>query len=401
MAGRPRLRFVHAALAGSLLLGACIINLDNLSSGSAGGTGGTGGASASSGSGTSTGTSTGSTAGSTGPGSGSSSSTAPSSGSSSSGSGDGGCPLLDCSCVTGPTVVAANTPLADTPYGIAVTNDGVYWTDQNGGAVAFAPASGGAPQKLAAANIPYALDVSGSTVVWSAQEGLFSCTATSCATSKHQVLNSAMQNSIHEVAYDGLVALWADVGSGTNSGKVIACTLATCAPVDMQDNLIAAGGVRLYGGAAFWTEMGNGNQNGSVSTSPETTVSVSQIASALDVPRGIVADDTYVFWTSWKMGGHVYRCPRTGGTCNTPTDIAPMAAGGFGHPFDIRLAGGRVYWSTTDDGTIQSCPEPDCGSAMPTVHVSGRQGLQRFTIGSSCLFWTELGMNGAVMKMAR
>jgi hypothetical protein len=368
MAGPPRLRFAPAALAGVLFLGACIINLDNLSSG------GTGGGEASS-------------------------STGSSSSSSSSGTGDAGCPLLDCSCIGSPTVVASGAPLADSPLGVAVTSDGVYWTDESGSAVAFAPASGGAAQKLADANSPHALDVSGGTVVWGAQEGLFTCTASACAGTKHQVLNSAASNSLQEVAFDGQTVLWSDLGSGPGSGKVMACTLPSCSPLDLQDNMIAPGGVRLSAGTAFWTEEGDGNQNGSVSSSPKTTPSLSQIASELDLPAGIDADDTYLYWTAWTAGGQVLRCAKTASAC-TPEDIAP-AAGGLGHPLDLRVAGGRIYWTTTDDGTIWSCPQPGCGSAMPQVHVTGRPALRRIAVGTSCLFWTEEGSGGAVMRMAR
>jgi hypothetical protein len=381
MAGPPRPRSALAALAGSLLLGACVIDLDHLSSG------GTGGAAAAS--------TTGSISSS---GSGSSSSGSSSSGSSSSGAGDAGCPLLDCSCIGGPTAVAAGSPLADSPRGVALTSDGLYWADENGGAIVLAPASGGAPQQLAGADAPHAIDVSGGTVVWGAQEGLFTCTASSCAGTKQQVLGSAAPGSLQFVSYDGQTVVWSDLGSGPDSGKVIACALASCSPIDLQDNMIAPGGVRLNGDTAFWTDEGDGNQNGTVSSSPKTTASLSQLASELDLPAGIDADDTYVYWTAWAAGGQVLRCPKTGSAC-TPVDIAP-AAGGLGHPLDLRVGGGRVYWTTTDDGAIRSCPQPGCGTAMPQVLVTGRQAIQRIAVGASCLFWSEDGNGGAVMRTA-
>jgi hypothetical protein len=291
----------------------------------------------------------------------------------------------------------AGAPLADSPRGVAVTSDGLYWVDENGGAVAFAPASGGAPQQIAPASLPRVIDVSGSTVVWGEATGLFRCTASSCSGTKLQVLDSAAPSSLQAVSFDGATVVWSDIGSGPGSGKVIGCTLASCSPVDLQDNMIAPGGVRLYDDDAFWTEQGNGNNNGTVWTSPEPATSPMQIAYALDFPRGIDADDTYVYWTAWTTGGQVLRCPKTGSNC-TPVDVAP-AAGGLGHPLDIRVGGGRIYWTTTDDGTIRSCPQPGCGSAMPQVHVTGRVGLQQIAVGTSCLFWTEDG--GAVMRMPR
>jgi hypothetical protein len=32
------------------------------------------------------------------------------------------------------------------------------------------------------------------------------------------------------------------------------------------------------------------------------------------------------------------------------------------------------------------------------VHVTGRQGIQRLAVGTSCLFWTEDGGGGEVVK---
>lgn len=376
MTGLPRLRLV-LAVAGSMIVGACVLDLDNLASGGTGGM-----ATTSSGSGT-----------------GGAVSSTDSTTTSSGAGGDAGCPLLDCSCVGGPTVVASGSPLADSPRGIALTSDGVFWVNDASGKVVQAPASGGPAQKLVDASLPRAIDAYGDTLVWTAQAGIYTCTLPSCATSAHEVLNGAAPGSLRDVAYDGNAVVWSDVGSGSNSGKVIACLLGSCSPVDLADGLLAPAGVTLHGGSAFWVDQGDGNQNGVVARSPVPGPAEMQVAASLNLPTQIAADDSYVYWTEWTLAGHVYRCPYPG-SCNAPEDIAP-AAGGLPHPRDIRVGGGRIYWTNTDDGSIRSCPQQGCASTMPKVHVTGRLSLQRLVVGTSCIFWTEDGDGGAVMKMPR
>ena len=203
-----------------------------------------------------------------------------------------------------------------------------------------------------------------------------------------QLLSSAAMSTTGEVATDGQLVVWGDLGSGPNSGKVQSCSVSSCAPIVLQANMILPGGVRVAGTNVFWTEEGNGNFQGTVSTAPKGSTSLSQIASSLVSPHGIGADDTYVYWTESSATGQLLRCPIAGAPCNAPVDIA-TAADPLQHPRDLRVAGGRIYWTTTDDGAIRSCPQPGCGSAAPQVHVTGRTGIRKIAVGASCLFWTE------------
>jgi DNA-binding beta-propeller fold protein YncE len=371
----------------SVLLTACLLDLGSLSNGGATSTGGGAATSSSAGSGGGGGVIDAGDDGAPGD------------------AGDGGdaagCALLDCACASGATVIAAGAAVADIPRGVAVTADGVYWVNQQGNEVRRLPAGGGPPEQLASTPSPLSIAVSGDTVVWTADDGIHACQASSCDGTAHLVSASAAPGSLRDVAFDGQIVTWTDHGTGSQDGKARACPLAACgAPDDLDTNLTAPEGLAYHGDSAFWIDQGNGNQNGNIQRELKVGGNYAQLAAALDLPMSIAVDDTNIYWTAWLPAGHVYRCPYAAGYCNTPEDLAP-AGGPLGRPFDIHVGGGRIYWSNTDDGSITSCPQPGCGGAKPKVHVTGRQGLHRLAVGASCLFWTEDGGGGAVLKMAR
>jgi hypothetical protein len=376
------LLFAALAGAGSVLLAACILDLDHLTGGSGGG----GGATSSS------------TSASTG-GSGGSGTSAWSS-SSGSGGGDAGCPLLDCTCDPGPTVIASGAGIADIPRGIVVAGGDLIWANHGSDNLVRIAQGASAPAEVTKTTQPRGLAVAGSSLVWTADDGVYACTLPSCSDG-HEVASATAPGSLRSVAFDGQTAVWSDRGSGANTGKTLSCAITGCSPITLADNMVAPEGVAVYGTNAFWVDLGTGNQNGVVARSPKTSSQVAQIAAALNLPNAVAADDTYTYWTESVPNGHVYRCALAAGYCDNPEDVAP-AAGGLGRPRDVRVGNGRVYWTNADDGTVMSCPLPGCGSAMPKVHVTGRQQIGWLAIGASCVFWAEDGGGvGAIGKVAR
>jgi hypothetical protein len=293
-------RLLLAAIAASMApVGACVLDLSDLTGGPRDGGGGA------------------------------STSSAAAGGASASGGGSGGgLGPLDCApCPAGgcapATVVSGKEAALAT--GLAVTDEGLYWTSRTGGTVMRLPAGGGPAQVLAKAQSPVAVAVSGV------------------------------------------------LGSG----------------------LAGAGGIVLHGASAFWTEQGDGNQNGNVDMSPKSGGGLVRIASALQLPTAVAADDLYVYWTEADAtAGKVRRCPYAAGFCNSPQDLAT----GLAAPIDLGLAGGRVYWIDEGDGRVLSCPIAGCAGGAPRVHASGRIGLQHLAVGASCVFWTDDVGGGSVSK---
>ena len=398
------------AAGSALALGACIVDLSNLSGGTRdGGAAGGGGNSAST-----TAATTGSDGATTGAGGAASSSTTSSAG---SGSGVGGminpgCPgaVLDCSGCACPAGGCDAVPLAtgndaNGPRNIAVSSDGVFWSDTGDGRIMGIPAQGGAPQVFVKANAPTSLAVASGRIVYAAQDGVWTCLLATCSTTKDQLASSIAPGTVRSVAYDGQLAYWADRGDDAvaGNGKVWSCDPAAgCVALkQIAGQLLNPQGLFLTTDSLFWIAQGNGNANGSLHKSPRTGGGQTDLAAGLVLPTGLAADDTYVYWTQSTASGAVLRCDHTQGYCDTPEDIAP-AAGPLGLPGDLALAGGRLYWNENTKGTISSCPLPGCAAAeMPRVHATGRQGVNHLAAGSSCLFWTDLVSGGTVDKVGR
>ena len=367
-------------VAGSgLTLAACILDLSNLSGGTRdGGAGGSATTSASGSSGV-------------------------------SGSGCTGA-VLDCSGCPCPAGGCDAVPLATGkdaggPRGVAVSSDGVFWVDKADGRVMGILAQGSGPEQLTTAMSPTAVAAAAGRLLFTAQDGLWTCLLPSCDESKSHLAGSIAPGSIQSVVYDGQLVYWADRGddSVSGNGKVWRCDPAgDCAsPHLIADQQLYPQGVALTTDSVFWIDQGNGQSNGSIHKMPRTGQNQTDLAASLVLPTGLAVDDTYVYWTEGTMSGSVLRCDHTLGYCMTPTSIAPQA-GALGLPLDLAIAGGRIYWNESAKGTISSCPLPGCGATeAPRIHASGRQGVHRIAVGSSCVFWTDDVNGGTVDKVGR
>ncbi len=409
------LALIAVAAGTALTLAACLVDLSNLSGGTpdpdAGGVGG---------STTTTTTSTASASMSTSSSGGAGSTTGAGGASTSSGSGNSsgsggtinpGCSgsaldCSDCACPDGgcDVVPLATGADADGPRDIAISSEGVFWIDQGGGRIMGILAPGGAPQLLAKATSPTALAVASSRMVYVAQDGLWTCLLPSCDATKSHLAGSIAPGSVQSVAYDGQLVYWADRGDNVNTGngEIRRCDPASCgAPVLIADQQLLAKGLFLTASSLFWMAQGNGQFNGTIHKSPRTAAGETVITAALLLPTGLAADDTYVYWTQGTASGAVLRCDHTQGYCQTPVNVAPQA-GAPGLPLDLAIAGGRLYWNENGKGTISSCPLPGCGAAQdPRVHATGRQGVRRIAVGSTCLFWVDDVNGGTVDKLGR
>ena len=266
-------------------------------------------------------------------------------------------------------------------------------------------AKGAGPQLIVKGNGPSLLAVAAGRLVYSAIDGLWMCQLPSCDATKIHLANPIAPGSLQSVAYDGGLIYWSDRGDDVNggNGKVWRCDPKNnCAtPYLIADQLLLPQGLFLTTDSLFWIAQGNGQANGVIHKSPRTGSGETNITAALVLPTGLAADDTYVYWTQSTLSGKVLRCDHTQGYCQTPINVAPKA-GALGLPRDLAIAGARVYWSENSNGTISSCPLPGCSATeKPRVHASGRTGVNKLAVGSSCLFWTDAVNGGTIDKMGR
>ena len=373
------LALVTVAAGCALALGACIVDLSNLSGGEPDPDGGDPSGSTTSGAGGSTG-----------------------SGCVGSALDCSGCACADGGCDVVPLATGSD---ADGPRGIAVSSDGVFWVDKGGGRIMGFLAQGTAPQLIVKANAPTTLAVASGRITYVAQDGLWTCLLPSCDATRSHLAGSIAPGSVQSVAYDGQLVYWADRGDNVNTGNgaIWRCDPTTdcSAPTLIANQLLNAQGLFLTEDALFWMAQGNGQSNGSIHKSPRNGPGQMDLAAALVLPTGLAADATYVYWTEATMSGAVLRCDHTLGYCTTPDNVAPKA-GALGLPLDLALAGGRLYWNENAKGTLSSCPLPGCAAAEdPRVHAAGRTGVRRLAVGSSCLFWTDEVNGGTVDKVGR
>jgi hypothetical protein len=382
---RTTLVLAGLAAGSGLALAACIVDLSNLSGGTRDG-GATGG--------------------------GMSSSVTTSSTSGSGGAPNPGCTgaVLDCSGCACPQGGCDAVPLATGndaggPLGIATSSDGLFWVDKAGGRIMGILAQGSAPQLLTEVVAPAEIAAASGRLVFTAQDGLWTCLLPSCDATRKHYASPIAPGGLQSVAYDGSLIYWSDRGDNvtTGNGKVWRCDPKdSCAsPYLIADLQLLPQGLFLTTDSLFWIAQGNGQSNGSIHKSPRTGAGQTDLAAALVLPTGLAADDTYVYWTQATMSGKVLRCNHTMGYCTTPSDVAPKA-GALGLPRDLAIAGARVYWSENSNGTISSCPLPGCSATeQPRVHASGRTGVHRLAVGSSCLFWADDVNGGTIDKMGR
>jgi hypothetical protein len=293
-------------------------------------------------------------------------------------------------------VALATGTSADGPYGIAVDTDGLYWVNRGGGAVMRLAAAGGAPEVLSTATGPRTIAVSGGTVVWGAQDGVYACSIASCGATRVKVAAASTMDSISSVAYDGQYVFFADQGAGT----VTRCpTTAGCpGALTLGNSYRAPTGLSFQAANVLWTDQGDGNQNGDVLLSSKGGGNASTLDASLVAATAVVADDTYFYFTeSPPTAAKIHRCPLAGGYCQHADDLAT----GLLAPLDLGLAGGRFYWTDTGDGQLLSCPVSGCGGSPPQVHAANRAGLRRLALGQTCVFWTDDQGGGSVSKAAR
>jgi hypothetical protein len=151
-----------------------------------------------------------------------------------------------------------------------------------------------------------------------------------------------------EIVSDGTNLYWINSSTYTNNsqntdGRVLRMALAGGSVVPLAEGLqgdisyIAVGGGAVYFGGSVW--IAGAYEHGVFRLPLPNGVGSSDPPRFADLPpRGLIADDDYVYFTS---GSGVYRCPHAG--CATPPEVI---APGQSSPDAITQDAVSIYWVT-------------------------------------------------------
>jgi len=162
----------------------------------------------------------------------------------------------------------------------------------------------------------------------------------------------------------------------------------SCQPVSLATGLNTPWGIVADESNAYWTEEGSGSvPSGSLSSVPVKGGSSKTLLVGQYAPLFIAADDTYLFWANFANGGSINRVKKSDGTAFKKLTDANSPAG-------IALASDSVVYSS---GTsIWKIPK-DGGSAQVLATQTG-MNPKGVAIDSTGVYWADVGLSAIMFK---
>ena len=239
-----------------------------------------------------------------------------------------------------PTAV---TRTAGYPDAIAVDTTCVYWSDDLAGAVMKVPLNGGVVTKLVSGQSTLgAIAVGATSIYWITGDAVMKVPLDGGA-----VATLAYgQSSPAGIAVDARNVYWTNMGSGPFGGTMMKVPLNGGIPATLAATQLNPGDVAVDATSVYWINIDQTEESrlGSVVKIPLGGGTCTTLASGLAFPVGIAVDATGVYWTDGG-GGNVMKVPLGGGT---PTTLASEQDG----PWGIAVDSTSVYWANRSDGTV-------------------------------------------------
>jgi len=292
-------------------------------------------------------------------------------------------------CIDGkcqPVVLAAGR---DEPWGIAVSNDYLYWVDRGSGVIYRLTLADGSASPLSATDWHCAFGngsvaVDGSYVYW---DGVYVCrqphsggadeslgeplwtmenyaiqslavNSTSVyalnvtdnwLTSLDQGTYQAPQNPQVAIAADDAGLYWLQWSTSSETGQVVgtAPTTINSGSTVLANRIVAPQGIAVYGNRVYWTESSSPTEpTGAVYSVSTGGLSVQTIATEQANPSVIAVDSSGIYWTNRsETDGAVMRASFLGG------DGVAIAIDQSG-PNGITLDSKAVYWTNSGGGEV-------------------------------------------------
>jgi hypothetical protein len=296
------------------------------------------------------------------------------------GSSSGGGTPTD-SCPSGMATVATDV---ESPGGMAIDANNVYWTSPLAGLVLSVPRCGGSVSTLA--SIPGA---------YPAAIAIDSTHAYFTAPSDNAVMKvplvggapttlASNQTSPINIATNGTTVYWLASGF-SQTGALLSVPVAGGAPTTLAaapDSEAQLRGLTLDATYVYWTNEGDpGSENGAILRMPLGGGAITTIAAPAGDPAAITVDSTYAYVE--YQDGHVLRVGLTGGPTLQYADNLNNAGW-------IALVGGTVYY--TNDwlsmATLYSVP---ASGGVPVTLARLAGSFAGVVASEASVFWALAG----------
>jgi hypothetical protein len=275
----------------------------------------------------------------------------------------------------------------DKPWGIALTDTQVYWTNQGttgaSGTVRTRPKVGGTASTIASSQAdPRGIGASAERVVW-ANHGIGATVGNIsridyAGGSTTAVVWTSNQSSAYDLLINPSSAYWSrDAANGSVETRKHGLATGLTVVVDQA----SPGGIAIDTDAFVYWTYSNGIRRGKSSIPYETIVTTT------DTPAFVAVDATNVYWTST---GATYRAAKQAGA--TAQVLSTSGSGGRG----IVVEGGHVYWCGAD--AIWKVPVTG-GTAVQLA--TNLQNPWDIAVDDQFVYWTENVSSGKVRKVVK
>jgi hypothetical protein len=286
------------------------------------------------------------------------------------------CPMSDGGFVT----VASD---AGSPYGIAVGPTYLFWTELGGNISRMSLADCSVTVIASMQDYPTGITLAGSNVYWSnSSDGSNTGSIVTMPQSGGTLTTLATNlNSPGDLTNDGTYLYFMpnsnDYLAVVSKLALTGGTVSSLGTGDYGEDIVTTGGW------VYWTDY----FAESIFAVPAAGGPVATIASGLITPEGIASDGVNVYWTEDNNGdaGTVMSAPIP------PSDGGPSKTlvGGFDDPYGITTDGAHVYFGTVV-GSPKSLWKVPIGGGSVTTLVAGPTGVNRITIDSKSVYWTDV-----------